>query len=65
MSRANLDRDAVGEVEGLGALVLDQRGQHRHLLQQRADVAEDNAGLLAIGRQDQQRASLTRCEVLV
>ena len=54
---------AAPQVEAIHRLALDQTRQHRHLGQQRPDVAKDHTRLPSITRDDQYRRAFAGREV--
>src|SRR5262249_57776862 len=56
--RSNLDRDVVGELERVLALVLDQLTEHRRLFKRGYRVLEHDRRLSLVGRDHEDHAAL-------
>jgi len=52
----------VREIKPFRRLALYHARQHWHLIEQCPDVPQDDAGLLAVGRNDEDGAAFARCE---
>ena len=61
-SDMDLNGSAAVEIKAIGSFALGHLGQHRDVGQQCAHVAENDAGLLAVGGYDEDCSSLTGCE---
>ena len=61
--RSEFRRHSVGQVNAVGCLAFNQRGEHRNCVDHPGHVSKDRPGLLAITGNNHDRAALAGCQI--